>query len=127
GALPSESYTLIGVEKAVPTEAEASRFELTLKVVVAFAARLVPTGTMMSPIGSDGFNWPVIVLSDQPCTRSPVDVTRIPFLSIRKFPARVYTAVDGSVEAATGEPTAAARTTKNPSPWMAASRRPWVL
>src|SRR5260370_34647027 len=68
-ALPSESYILIGTEKVLPTEAEASRLRLALKAVVALAARLVPTGTMMSPIGLDGSNRPVIVFRDQPWTR----------------------------------------------------------
>src|SRR5882724_3539058 len=68
-ALPSESYVLTGTEKVLPTVAEASRLRLALNAVVAFAARLAPTGTRMSPIGPDGSNWPVIVFRDQPWTR----------------------------------------------------------
>ena len=79
----------MGTANVLPTEADASRFRFELKAVVALAARLVPTGTMISPIGDEGSNWLVIVLSDQPCTRSPVAVTRMPFLSTRKLPARV--------------------------------------
>src|SRR6185369_7985350 len=47
-ALPSESYTLTGTANLLPTAAEASRFRLMLNPAVAFAARLVPTGTTIS-------------------------------------------------------------------------------
>ena len=52
--MPSESTTLIGVEKvplAWPATPAALRFMSTEKVWVAMGALSVPTGTGMSPIG----------------------------------------------------------------------------
>jgi hypothetical protein len=97
---------LMGTAKGLPAVADASRLMFMLNDVVARAARLAPTGTMMSPTGSDWSSKPESVLSDQPCTLSPDAVTRTPFRSTRKLPARVKRAAVGSDPEVTGESSA---------------------
>jgi len=77
---------------------------------------IVPTGTMISPIGSVVFSRPVMVLSDHPWTRSPVAVIRIPLLSMRKLPARVYSDVVASVGGPDWRAFCRTPDYKNPSP-----------
>src|SRR5262249_54404037 len=124
--LPNESYMLTGTAKVAPVAAEASRLRLALNEVVAFAARFVPTGTIISPIGLDVLTVLVLVSSDQPCTRWPVAVVRIPFGSTWKLPARVNSSRVTSALVWIPDPGAAWRTIKNPSPWIPASFTPPV-
>src|SRR5450631_1664091 len=94
--------------------ADEFRFMSTVKFDVGLGGLSEPTGTMMLPIGPLVLTLPVLgSMGVQPWILSPVSVSKLPSLSVWKLPARVYI----------GFP-AALLTTKNPSPWTAASNRP---
>ena len=98
----------------VPATPAALRFKLADIEVVASGAASAPTGTVMFPTGRfvsrTPFTW------FHPCTRSPDAVVSWPWVFTSKLPPRVYSVF----------PVTAAVTTKNPSPWIAASMGPPV-
>ena len=70
--------------------ADEFRFRSSVKLVVGDGLLGSAHGTMMSPIGPLCSTSPVVGSSVvQPCTRSPVLVSRLPFSSTWKLPARV--------------------------------------
>src|SRR5579864_4572641 len=106
--------TWMGVEKVAsvePTAAAALRFMSSENSVVVLGGCNVPTGTKMLPVGPLVFNTPLVCV--HPCTALPEADSRWPEASTWKLPARENSCAPvGSLS------------TKNPSPWTAASRIP---
>ena len=104
----------MGALTTAPVAACESRFTSMLMVVVAVAGSTAPTGMLRFPIAPPVFTTPLVAF--HPCTFSLVAVIRLPFASRTKSPARVYRVW-----------LAEFRTTKKPSPCMAASKAPPVV
>src|SRR5579884_645395 len=89
--VPCESMTVTGDEKLAvgsPTLGRASRLAVTVTLAVGVAGTTPFTGTTMSPTGALRLTAPALV-AIQPCTCSPVMVSRVPFAASWKLPARV--------------------------------------
>src|SRR5262249_25517604 len=105
-----------GVEKlplAAPTTSSAWRLTSSDILVVALGVCSESEGMVILPIGKAVLITPLI--DDQPCTNWPLPVERSPLASKWKFPARVYSVLPP-----------ASLSTKNPPPWIAASKAPPV-